>query len=118
MKSGLQRWFDEYNRLYFDGRLPQCKVVWSLTLVDEDPNVLGDFDAAARPLVIRISKTLKGWDKLTRLTLLHEMVHVALMDDPVARDAHDDTVCDPKADAIFDHEMLKLAQKGALNGLW
>lgn len=119
MKSELQRLLDRYNLLYFEGRLPKCRVVWSKELQREEPGVFAEYDPNAGPgPIIRISTFLRRLENQVALSLLHECVHLLQSDHPIAKDAHDAIIRNPIADALFDYEMLNLAKKGAFNGLW
>lgn len=64
--DGLNLWFDTYNSEYFSGRLPKVPVVYSPI------EALGTCNRR----IIRISERLIFSQRLTRETLVHEMVHL------------------------------------------
>ena len=97
--------FATYSQLYFADRLPHVTLVgWSADLGEEPAVAI--FDPATKQYAIFINDRLEWSPELARLMLLHEMVHVAHWD------YHDDD--DPR----FQQEMLRLANRGALKGLW
>lgn len=68
----LRRYYNHYNRKYFNSELPTDTILlWSPC---DDANGITDWiDDAAR---IRIDPSIQAAYKLVRITLLHEMVHV------------------------------------------
>ena len=97
--------FATYNQLYFADRLPYVTLVgWSADLGEEPAVAI--FDPATKRYAIFVNDRLRWSPELARLMLLHEMVHVAHWDY-----ANDD---DPR----FQAAMLRLANRGALKGLW
>ncbi len=68
----LRAAFDTYNSLYFANKLPHDTIVmWSSRL---GRDVAGEFDGDT---TIRINTRLRHLRPCWRLTLLHEMAHVA-----------------------------------------
>lgn len=98
----LRRWYRDYNRRYFGGRLPVDTVCYYSTV----DHCYGDCacDAAGR-FTIRVNPDITSRRCSRRFTLLHEMAHVAVW----PRRTHG---------KYFDSEMLRLANAGALKGLW
>lgn len=95
----LRRWFRQYNRRYFGGYLPRdAKLSW--TPIEQCWG-----QSYGEPPTIEISPACGVDSRLARMTLLHEMVHLSLY--PYR--AHG-----PK----FEAEMRRLAQAGAMKGLW
>jgi len=113
--TDLEFWFRIYNKRYFGGRLPNCKVTWC----SPKKKVLGHFWSKDQPVpgtkefvdrfyFIEISRRLKFSSKLWAFTLLHEMVHLKLRDTEGKSDhGHK-----------FQREMKRLMKLGAFNGLW
>jgi hypothetical protein len=102
MKSDRQlvRWYQKYNRLYFDSRLPDA-FVW----YEVPAGAYADCDIVDGVWRIRINPSLAGWQQLAKFTLLHEQVHIKLH--PYRNHGKK-----------FNSEMLKLAEAGAFNDLW
>jgi hypothetical protein len=99
----LRDYYWYFNKKYFSNKLPKDM---SVRFEDIDGLGLTPFTKDTnRPLYIHISNRIRHSSRLTAQTLLHEMVHVA---HPEKR-GHKNW---------FDKEMLKLAKKGAFNGLW
>lgn len=105
----LQQAYLAYNAKYFKNRLPRnCILRWSSRLT----HAMGrqawfrrldaDFDIP----VIEISSRYRASKRTTLLTLLHEMVHLALPAKGAPHGPH------------FQKEMLRLARAGAFKGLW
>ena len=70
--NALMEQFLDYNVLYFDGQLPTDTIVkWSRSLA---PDVVGDYDGDA---TIRLNHRLRKFRPVWKLTLLHEMAHLA-----------------------------------------
>src|SRR5450631_196954 len=98
----LKRWYGHYNRKYFQGRLPDIAVRFakiSRVLLGVSTRIGDEW------VVVEISKELKGWNRLTRCILLHEMAHVSL---PIK------IMHGPK----FEKEMRRIAKAGAFRGIW
>lgn len=96
----LKRLYNKYNRLYFEGSLPNA-VVWWEPVASAYANCTFEDDVWK----IRINPALYGWTAAAKMALLHEMAHVKLHPDA----SHSDT---------FNAEMLRLAVAGAFNGIW
>lgn len=98
----VQRMYREFNKKYFNNRLPKDMVV-RFEIFDYAQGVTHfKYD---RPLYIQISKKLKWSRSQTALTLLHEMVHVELP----YRLNHG-----PR----FHKRMMQLARAGAFKPWW
>ena len=94
----LKRAFLEYNEQFFGNRLPADTIVkWSHSLP-----VMGRFEGNT----IIINDYFKRWASVWRLTLLHEMAHLAT-DSEVEEHG-------PR----WRREMHRLARAGAFDGLW
>ena len=75
----LTRFYEAYNTLYFNGKLPKLKIGYGRV----EPRTYGvtAFDVKTRRAIcITISQTLhnQGWQCTELVTLLHEMVHVEM----------------------------------------
>lgn len=108
----LQKFYVKCNKLFFDNALPSdVQVGWldfppddeaigTTATLDEENGVVHHtiyIDEAIRPLVT-----------VVKLTILHEMCHIKL---------HPYNYCGKKSKK-FNDEMLRLAARGAFNGLW
>lgn len=101
----LQEWFDEYNRLYFRGRLEPCDVYFCQM---ETIGFCGKYDDGS--FYIEVNQRIQWSSALWHMTLLHEMVHLKLYGkDMSPLDKHS---------RMFNREMKKLAARGAFVGLW
>jgi hypothetical protein len=120
-KKTPQEMFDIFNRRYFRGHLPPCKVQWM-----SSPKIPGiPFDCAGcctgyriddGPVtegVIRLWRKFKPYRWIWNLLLLHEMVHWKLRNNPT--NGFD---CKNVHGHAFQREMKRLAAIGALNGVW
>ena len=71
----LKKYFNNFNRLYFDGQLPDTTCVWWEPL---GGTTFGDCFYLEDEKVwrIRINPFVGGWRTIYRMTLLHEMIHI------------------------------------------
>lgn len=98
--SKLKDQFLEYNVLYFGGQLPtDTIVIWSRTL---RPTVCGEFDGDN---TIRINAGLRLFRPCWKTTLLHEMAHLATLDEAEEHGPR------------WNREMKRLLRIGAFEGL-
>jgi hypothetical protein len=98
----LRFWYRRYNKKWFQNKLPEI----TLRFAKPDKNWLGDtVFLGTDPEYIAISKEIKNWNRVVRMILLHEMVHVSL---PV-RITHG---------LRFEARMRSLARRKAFSGLW
>jgi hypothetical protein len=96
----LQRTYNRFNKLYFDGRLHHdIEVTWHR--YPKGMKICGESDSE----VIWVNEAHKSWGKVWQLTLLHEMAHVSTIDEK----AHHG----PK----WVREMRRLFRIGAYDGL-
>lgn len=98
----LKRWFNSYNDRFFAGQLPADTVVYYDVVV----GAYGDCDRIDDQFVIRIQPGLCGWQTLAKLTLIHEMAHVATWGK--SKNPHG---------AAFDREIQRLMQFKAVRRL-
>ena len=99
MSQRLKRTYRSYNRRYFNNRLPnppEVKIAWG----DIEP-LLG-YQLSDE---IVLSKKTHRQDSVWKMTLLHEMVHLSLPDEP-------------EHGKVFQKGMLRLAKLGAFKNLW
>ena len=109
----LQKLFDAYNDAYFNGVLPPTSVTWAdLPKVDGD-YLLGQTTEVTKGHIFAIEIDTKTniAGVTTKLTLLHEMCHVATMD--YARE-HGEDMHGPR----FQMCEMRLAENGAMRNLW
>lgn len=99
----LRYWFRRYNKKYFSNRLPEISVKFKD--ITRAKCIGQTHYECYKPVYVAIDNELKTWSDMAKMTLLHEMCHVAL---PL-RVNHG-----PR----FQDEMLRLARAGAFNGLW
>lgn len=97
MNRPLRTAYLDYNRRYFDSKLPtDIDIDWIDSTAQQ-----AYYDSGKRQ--IRICSKFKGWKSLWHMALLHEMVHVG------GYMAHD---------AAFHAQMLRLARAGAFDRWW
>lgn len=73
----LKRWFREYNKKYFDNKLPNVYCFWEPSFVTSDE--LGElWEKEPGLFILRIDPAIKFCKELSRITLLHEMSHLKL----------------------------------------
>jgi SprT-like family protein len=105
MTQKTLRWYARrYYKKYWGKSLPkECHVRFEKL----QRGYLGVTTFVGHPpiFVVSISNEIKNWDRTVRLTLLHELCHVALS----VKIEHG-----PK----FQLEMLRIANLGAFMGLW
>ena len=87
----LLRLYRKYNRLYFDGKLPQKVAIWWEPLSSS----YGDCIIENGVVRIRVNPALAGWTCVAKMTVIHEMAHIAKW----PNQTHDDE---------FDQEMQRL----------
>lgn len=70
----LKRFYNEFNRKYFDGSLPDCHVWWEPL----GGATFGDCLYLEEEKIwrIRINPFCGGWRSISKFTLLHEMIHI------------------------------------------
>jgi hypothetical protein len=94
----LKRQYLQYNKLWFNNELPTDIIVrWSHKL-----SIMARWDNGE----ITINAKFKKWDAVWKLSLLHEMCHVATDDEPEEHGPR------------WKREMLRLAKLGVLDKLW
>lgn len=101
----LNEYFSLVNQHFFDNALP--KEIRVVVKADANTYEYGSWDAENR-IYINAAK-LKGMRSM-KMTLLHEMAHVAV----IAMHGTENGSHDYK----FQKEMLRLARAGAMEGLW
>ena len=95
----LQKTYRYYNRKYFENALPSdTPVAW-----DKMSNAIYGYITTEDEIFI--NRAYRQIDSIWRLTLLHEMVHLALA--PYRGHGKQ-----------FQSEMVRLAKAGALRHLW
>lgn len=99
----LRRWYRDYNRRHFGGKLPADVAIVYETVAGAFGDCLKMADGWFR---IRINPDLNIGRRSRRFTLVHEMAHVKLWDR------------NQRHGPVFDAEMLRLANAGAMKGLW
>ena len=73
----LKRMYSRFNRTYFNGELPETTLVWWEPCSDADGRTESPENDPAS-LVIKLDPSLYSHGRLTKLVLLHEMVHVLM----------------------------------------
>ena len=97
----LGRAYRKYNKLYFDGALPQDVDVFFSPAEDS----YGQVQEEAGGWTLQINPKYSPDHRMWKMVLLHEMAHLAVH--PY-----------PSHGAKFQAEMLRLATAGAFKGLW
>ena len=98
----LRRWYQDYNRKWFSGDLPEHTDI----LYAPVQGCLADVGyCPAHDFVLRINPRFAVDTCMVRMTLLHEMVHMKLWPYKIHGKR-------------FQVEMQKLAVLGAFRGLW
>ena len=69
-KADLERRFNEYNEMYFDGVLPPC---WMI--VKETPYIPAMYEGSLKKGRIYIATNVYWTDEKLKLVLIHEMAH-------------------------------------------
>lgn len=108
----VQKWYNEFNSRFFEGRLPpDIEVRFAVT--DDDKDQLGDDCAGvyvhSLKLILLDSYIREYW-KVLKYSLLHEMVHVRWPDHV----SHEDTA---DHGMIFQREIVRLFEAGGYDGL-
>lgn len=106
----LSRWYRLFNRRYFQGELPVENVLLCWEPVEEcDADCTKVHEAVTDKetddFLIRIDPIFRTAERVAKMTLLHEMVHVKLW----PQTSHG---------ARFQREVMRLAAVGAFRGLW
>lgn len=97
MPRCLRTAYLDYNRRYFDSKLPlDIDIDWINSTAQQ-----AYYDPSRRH--IGITAAFKGWKSLWHMALLHEMVHVAGF---------------LEHNKAFHAQMLRLAALGAFNNWW
>lgn len=106
----LQSLYKQYNRKYFDGKLPAEVPVKFIDMSETDMGGLCTTIASGGLVlhVIYLDSNFKDYDNILKFFLLHEMVHIKV---PVidGQDPHNKE---------FDDEMIRLAFRGAFHTIW
>jgi hypothetical protein len=102
--ADLRRYYRIANKRYFGNKLP---VHFHLQFGKIKGAGVTHVLNGDTPIAIEINETLRTFQAITILTVLHEMLHVEK-----PKDDH------KKNDWRFDRRMLRLAQQGAFDGLW
>lgn len=80
-KEDLKTWFDDYNRLYFDGKLKSAKMGF---LCKSFKTLVGTFEfeidnnQRVKDPSIKVSKRIDWDEEKLRRVLLHEMAHLSV----------------------------------------
>lgn len=109
-KTELQKYFDHFNNKYFDSRLHDIHVRWATGKITNENlcGVMWSCESEYEPLEIVIQRSKRPW--VWKLVLLHEMVHADLCLNHCSFFS--------KHGVEFNEGMLKLANQGALVGIW
>jgi hypothetical protein len=97
----LKRFYNKLNATYYAGELEDVAIWWEPVAGGiAECQRMGDGE-----MVIRIDPCLRGKKSLWKMAVIHETVHVRL--DPHQNHGRK-----------FNAEMLRLAELGAMNGIW
>lgn len=102
----LKKYYDNFNRIFFDGKLPRdTRVGWNSEILGYAYTVgIEDTETKHKFFLIYLDKKKHFDTKQVLLTLLHEMAHIHLYPDM-------------KHGKKFDREIIRLAVRGAFKGL-
>jgi hypothetical protein len=98
--TALKREFNRINKKYFGGQLPDVGVKWK-RYRNADRGCMG----ICWPEDIEINAAHKSWKKVWGITLIHEMAHLATVEEKAQHG--------PK----WEKEMKRLFKMGAFQGL-
>jgi hypothetical protein len=96
----LIRWFRYYNKTFFGGRLKEPEVI-QYKLLEKYDGIL-----EWEPLSLYIDSGLRRYEKVTKITILHEMAHLENGEDYV-----------PEHGMRWNATMDRLYMAGAYEGL-
>ncbi len=104
----LKHWYDKYNAKWFGGELPSHTALLWEPLVQADGETCNVYEVDHGQFMIKLDPSTKGFPKMWKLTLFHELCHLALWP------KH------PKSQhgKPFQQEMQRLANAGAFRNLW
>lgn len=111
--SPLVQKYTEYNRRWFDGKLPASgiEIGWG----DLTGTYYTDYEGEGFHARITILRKLEGYDNRVCMDVLHEMAHLKLAMGDKNLFANDSR---PVHDQKFQQEMMNLAKKGAFADCW
>ena len=106
----LQRWFEKFNKLYFDSSLANVIVGWDDELKEDKEGLTISLEETQETkylsFTVHLSVSLKGGSRnAVLLTLLHELCHVKLY--PYMKHGR-----------RFQEEMKRLAMRDAFKEIW
>lgn len=109
----LTRKYTIFNKKFFDGKLPaNIPIVFADMSKAQDDGLCTTFHGQGMaPLhTIYLDSGLKDHGAVQQMLLLHEMAHAKLYPDG----GHETK----QADQAFNEEMIRLAFRGAFQGIW
>lgn len=112
LKVNLKRLYDDYNRRYFDNKLPkQARIVPSRRMPKRSALGTTEYNPkyGEQAFCVKINYKLEKMLDIAKLTLLHEMCHIKLLNYEKNSFIHGKQ---------FNQEMRRLANIGAFDGLW
>jgi hypothetical protein len=106
----LQKLYAQYNKKYFDSKLPAEIPISFVDMSQTDKAGLHICyqEPGMTIHAIHLDSTFKEYDTLLKFFLLHECCHVSLF----PREAED-----PHGQ-LFDEEMARIMIRGAFHGIW
>lgn len=104
----LKLWYRKYNKLYWNGELPDNTVIYWCPSPGAHADTCPVFEVADGVFEIKLDPAIQGTVKFWHIMLLHEMVHVRLWP------RH------PKHNhgKLFEQEKSRIYALGALKKLW
>jgi hypothetical protein len=74
----LKHWVEKYDRAYWGGKLASRIIVFWEPPPQADGETCPVYEVAANQFQIKLDPAIKGNNSYWKITLLHEMIHVAL----------------------------------------
>lgn len=104
----LKHWYSKFNRLYFNGSLPDHTVLYWEPPSAAWGSACPVFEVDYGQFYIKIDPSIRSITDYWKMILLHEMVHIKLW------------TKHPKHNhgKLFQAEMLRIANMGGFKRLW
>ena len=104
----LKNWFQKYNRLYFNGELPDNTIIHWEPCSADNANTCPVYEVADNCFKILVDPAISGQPKFWKMILLHEMCHIAIWRKHLKHEHG----------KAFQAEKNRVYELGALKNLW